>query len=203
MSAFAHRFILGDGSGKTLLLLHGTGGNEESLIELGEAVAPGWSLLGIRGNSLEECHPRFFRRISEGVLDEEDVRFRASELAQFLAWAAKDYSFKLEFLWALGYSNGANMASAILLLYPDSLAGGAMLRPMVPLRPDPLPDLSGKRALLIAGEEDTITWPYHAEEIAELLKSASADVRLEWIPGGHGLSRRDVELAKGHFESVG
>src|SRR3954467_6316466 len=134
---FIHRFERGARpASRPLLILHGTGGNEDDLLPLGKMVAPGAPLLSPRGKVLEHGMPRFFRRLAEGVFDEQDVRTRAHELADFIAAARKEYGIAAPV--ALGYSNGANIAAAVMLLRPEALAGGILLRPMVPLT-DPGP----------------------------------------------------------------
>src|SRR5689334_19040545 len=115
--SFIHRFEPGKKRGPTLLLLHGTGGNENDLVEFGRAIAPGSNLLSPRGNVLENGMPRFFRRLAHGVFDQEDLKFRAEELLNFIKTSAKEYDFDPENVIAIGYSNGANIAVALLLLH--------------------------------------------------------------------------------------
>jgi predicted esterase len=196
VTEFVHRFAPGGAGAKTLLLLHGTGGDEESLMELGEAVAPSWSLLGVRGRSLEEGVPRFFRRLAEGVLDEEDIVFRAGELSAFLEWASAEYGFESGSLVALGYSNGANMAATMLMLQPDLLSAAALLRPMVPLRPSDPPDLRGKKALILSGQMDAMVPATQGWALSALLEEYGATVRSEVLPSGHGLTGSDMEMAR-------
>jgi phospholipase/carboxylesterase len=193
---FIHRWIPAESlDAPVLLLLHGTGGNENDLIEVGRAVAPGCSLLSLRGKVLEGGMPRFFRRFAEGVFDEADIRNRAAELAEFIGAAAAEYGFYERNVWALGYSNGANIAAAILLLYPEVLAGAVLLRAMVPLVPDEKPDLTGARVLLCEGTHDPIVPLENAEELTNLLRWGGADVELRWQAGGHGLTADDIGAA--------
>lgn len=187
-----------DPAGWTLLLLHGTGGSERSLLPLAEAVAPAWGVLSPRGQVSENGALRFFRRIAEGVFDEEDLVQRAAELAAFVESSEVDLSK----LVALGYSNGANMAAALMLLHPHLLAGGALLRPMVPIRPTTLPDLSGKCALALVGSFDNITPPDAGRDLAELLRSAGAEVDLVSLPAGHQLTREDVTHASRWLDAI-
>src|SRR6187200_737588 len=141
----------------TLVLLHGTGGNEEDLIFLGKELEPYASILSPRGKVLENGMPRFFRRLSEGVFDLKDLRFRTQELADFIQNCSLHYKFDLKQTIAIGFSNGANIASSILLLRPDVLQGAVLFRAMIPFIPnDPLPNLSSKKILLSAGIEDPI-----------------------------------------------
>ena len=123
----------------TLLVLHGTGGDEHDLLPLGRAIAPGATLLSPRGKVLEHGKPRFFRRLAEGVFDVDDLKRRAAELGDFVGAAAAPYGFDTSRLTAVGFSNGANIASALLLLRPEVLSRAVLFRAMVPLEPDPLP----------------------------------------------------------------
>jgi phospholipase/carboxylesterase len=191
--SFTHRYIPGtDPDRKALLLLHGTGGDENDLIPLGEMIAPGAALLSPRGKVLENGMPRFFRRLAEGVFDEEDVKARAIELADFVSEARKAYG--LEAPVAVGFSNGANIAAAMLLLRPDALAGAALLRAMVPLSVPPAVDLTGKRVLVLSGTMDPIVPAENAERLAAMLETSAAEVTHQPIPAGHGLSQADVQL---------
>uniref|UniRef100_A0A832I0Q3 Alpha/beta hydrolase n=1 Tax=Eiseniibacteriota bacterium TaxID=2212470 RepID=A0A832I0Q3_UNCEI len=193
---FAYRFepASPDGPPFTLLLLHGTGGDEHDLVPLGRLLAPGAALLSPRGRVLEHGAPRFFRRLAEGVFDEEDVARRAHELADFVAGAAAAHGFDPARVVAAGYSNGANIAAATLLLRPGALAGAVLLRPMVPLVPREAPDLSGVPVLVSAGRLD----PYSrdARRLADLLGGFGARVDLRMRDVGHGLDRGDVDLAR-------
>jgi predicted esterase len=192
---FIHRFVPGT-SLLTLLLLHGTGGDENALIGMAKELAPGAALLSPRGNVLEGTMPRFFRRIREGVFDEEDLKFRANELADFVEAAAQKYGFDPARLVALGYSNGAVTASGLLLLRPQTLAGAVLFRPMVPLVPDAPPDLSGVRVFVAAGEQDNIAPPENAEALVKLLSDAGAQVTLRWQTAGHKLAQAELEAAR-------
>jgi phospholipase/carboxylesterase len=192
---FIHRFEPGE-SAHTLLLLHGTGGDENDLLGLGGAVAPGWSLLSPRGAVLEHGMPRFFRRLSEGVFDEADLTRRAGELADFLGAAANAYGFDQAKLVALGYSNGANIASAMMLLRPEAVSAAALLRPMVPFRSDVAADLAGKSLLLISGASDPIAPPVHGERLERLFTQSGAEVTRRTLPVSHGLSQTDLTLVR-------
>jgi len=194
---WVHRFLPGTRMGAPpLLLLHGTGGNEEDLIPLGQALAPGAPLLSPRGPVLENGMPRFFRRFAEGVFDLDDLRLRARELAGFLAAARETYELGDVPPIAVGFSNGANIAAALLLLHPGSLGAALLFRAMVPLVPDPLPVLRDVPVLLAAGRLDPIATPEQTEELAALLGRAGAEVSVHWSQAGHGLTREDLEAGE-------
>ena len=190
-----HRFVPATVAGRPpILLLHGTGGDENDLLPLGQAVAPGAALLSPRGKVLEGGMPRFFRRLAEGVFDEDDVRRRANELADFVEEARRVYG--LEAAIALGFSNGANIAAAVLQLRPEVLAGAVLLRAMVPLKQAPDVDLTGKPILILSGAADPIVPAENAARLASILNAAGAVVEHRTLPAGHGLSQADVALAK-------
>lgn len=188
-----HHFIPAKGSDLTVLLLHGTGGDENDLVPIGRAVAPGAALLSPRGSVLEGGALRFFRRLAPGVFDEADIRVRAKELADFVS------GFQLPNVMALGYSNGANIAAALMLLHPGVIQGGVLMRPMTPLIPDPLQDLNGTRVLILAGEEDAMTTPENTQGLAKLLSNCGASVEVRWMDAGHDLGPGDFQAAKEFF----
>jgi predicted esterase len=193
---FKHRFISAtDPDAPSLLLLHGTGGNEDDLMPLGEALRPGAARLSPRGQVLENGAPRFFRRLAEGVFDLEDLKTRTHQLADFVENAGRTYQLTDRPI-AVGFSNGANIAASILLLRPGVLRGALLLRPMVPLVPDPLPSLDGVPVAILAGRADPIVRPEQSEDLANLLRQAGARVDLSWIAGGHGLTREDLEIGR-------
>lgn len=184
-----------------ILLLHGTGGDEDSLLPLGRTLAPGSALLSPRGKVLEQGMPRFFRRLAEGVFDETDVRRRADELADFIAAARAAYGLAAPV--AIGFSNGANIAAALLLLRPEALAGAALLRAMVPLATPPAADLTGKPILLLTGAADPIVPVENAARLAGMLEHAGAMIRHQTVPAGHGLSQADMTITKAWMDEFG
>ena len=192
---FIHEFVPGT-SPRTLLLLHGTGGNERDLISLGHELDPNAALLSPRGKVLENGMPRFFRRLTEGVFDLEDLKYRTNELADFVAAAAQHYGFATDQLVAVGYSNGANIAAATLLLRPEILPIAILFRAMVPLHPDKLPNLSSVRVWIGAGDQDPIVSASETKRLAELLRRAGADVTIRFAKAGHGLTSDDLEAAR-------
>jgi len=205
-SKFIHRFEPATSAGSPpLLLLHGTGGDENDLLGLGKMISPGSALLSPRGRVLEHGMPRFFRRLAEGVFDEDDVRRRALELGDFVADARKQYGIAAPV--AVGFSNGANIAAALLLLKPDVLAGAILLRAMVPLSDPPKtdllkPELGGKPILLLSGQSDPIVPATNSAKLAALLSEAGARVDHKVLPAGHQLSQADVTLARNWIRSV-
>jgi phospholipase/carboxylesterase len=191
--SFIHRYEPAtDPNRPPLLLLHGTGGDENDLLGLGRMISPGSALLSPRGKILENGMPRFFRRLAEGVFDEEDVKFRANELADFVAEARKAYG--LEAPVAVGFSNGANIAAAMLVLRPEAFAGAALLRAMVPLSSAPQVDLAGKRVLMISGAMDPIIPADNSNRLAASLSASGAEVQHQMLPTGHNLSQTDLSL---------
>ena len=195
---FVHRYEPAPAPGPmpTLLLLHGTGGNENDLLDLGRALAPGAALLSPRGKVLEHGLPRFFRRLAEGVFDPDDLKMRTHELAGFVAAASAAYGFDPQTVIAVGFSNGANIAASTLLLHPGLLAAAVLFHPLVPLAPEPLPDLSSTAVFVGAGRVDRLVPPAETERLVALLRRAGADVTLYWQPGGHSLSMGEVEAAR-------
>jgi phospholipase/carboxylesterase len=198
---FIHEFVPGSSS-RTLLLLHGTGGNERDLVPLGRELDPNASLLGPRGKVLENGMPRFFRRLAEGVFDLVDLQKRTNELSDFVAAAAQHYGFATDQLVAVGYSNGANIAAAMLLLRPEILSAAILFRAMVPLIPDKLPDLSSVRVWIGAGDQDPIVPASETKRLAELLRRAGADVTIRFATAGHGLTNDDLEAARHWLEEL-
>jgi phospholipase/carboxylesterase len=196
---FTHVFEPGtDMSRPPLLLLHGTGGDERDLLPLGRMIAPGASLLSPRGKVLEGAMPRFFRRLSEGVFDEVDLRRRTHQLADFVTEARQRYAIAAPV--AVGFSNGANIAAAMLLLRPEVLAGAALLRAMSPFRELPESNLSGKRVLVLSGALDPIVPAEDAGRLARSLTAGGALVDHTTLPAGHGLSQADVGLLRDWLE---
>lgn len=196
-SAFAHRFVpAASEESRTLLLLHGTGSNEDDLVPLGEMLLPGGAILSPRGQVLEHGMPRFFRRLAEGVFDVDDLRARTAQLAEFVGWAAGEYGFDPGQVRAVGFSNGANIAASLLLLRPGTLAGAVLFRATVPLTPERPPALAGVRVLIGAGRTDPLVPPSEAERLAAMLAAAGADVSLHWEPGGHQLTSGDIAAAR-------
>lgn len=189
-----------DESRPTILLLHGTGGNEQDLLPLAEIIDKEANVLSVRGNVSENGMPRFFKRLAEGVFDEEDLVFRTKELNEFLDEAAEKYGFDRNNITAVGYSNGANIASSLMFHYEDALKTAILHHPMVPRRGIELPDLSGKRVFIAAGTNDPICAPQESEELNELLANAGADVELHWENRGHQLTMSEVQAATAWYK---
>jgi phospholipase/carboxylesterase len=194
---FDHRYLPGDDeTGTTLLLLHGTGGNEEDLIPLGQELLPGAAILSPRGKVSEYGAPRFFRRLAEGVFDHEDLLFRTHELAAFVEAAADEYGFDRSKIIAVGYSNGANVAASTILLHPGLLRAAVLFRAMVPFEPEVTPDLSGMPVFMAAGRMDRMIAADNTQRLADILTEAGAEVDLRWRNVGHPLTYEEVGEAE-------
>ena len=194
---FIHRFVppTDSASGETLIVLHGTGGNENDLIGIGQAIAPGAAILSPRGNVLENGAPRFFRRISEGVFDPKEVRSRAEELARFIRATVVTYRLDPSRLYGLGYSNGANVAATMMLIEPGILQSAILFRPMVVYEPTEKTDLGGSAVFISAGRMDPIVPTASVERLVELFETAHAEVTVKWQLGGHNLVPSEVREA--------
>jgi predicted esterase/catechol 2,3-dioxygenase-like lactoylglutathione lyase family enzyme len=200
---FIHVFEAGASpAAPTLLLLHGTGGGEADLLPLGRALAPGANLISPRGKVLENGMPRFFRRFAEGVFDEADVRLRAGELADFVAKAREAYGLTGP-IAAMGFSNGANIAAALLLLHPDVLDGAVLLRAMRPLSDVTAPALSGKRVLVSAGLQDPIVSAEQLTALVTLLEESGAQLEVLRHDAGHGIAPEELPAIEAWFAANG
>jgi phospholipase/carboxylesterase len=197
---FVHRFVPAETpDAPALLLLHGTGGDENDLLPIGRMLDEQAALLSPRGKVLEYGMPRFFRRLAAGVFDHEDLVNRTRELGEFVERAVDEYGIDRRRLFAAGFSNGANIAASLLLMYPRLLAGAILLRAMVPFEPERTPDLSGTPVYLAAGRSDQMVPPENTEQLARLLREAGANVTLDWQPGGHGIGPEEVQAARNWF----
>lgn len=205
LHGFAYRFVPSDkrAAPMVLLLLHGTGGDEDSLLQLGRELSPSAALLSPRGKVLENGMPRFFRRLAENVFDVDDLMLRTHELADFVAAVSAMYSVASKPIVAVGYSNGANMGSSLLLLHPGLLSGAVLFRPTVPFVPNRLPDLSGARVLIAAGTHDPVVPKNKTTELLDLFRRCNADVTLRWESTSHTLTEGELQGARdwlaGHF----
>lgn len=202
LAGYDYRFEKGtDGAGPVLLLLHGTGGDENDLIPLARLVAPAADIVSVRGNVLENGAPRYFRRIAEGVFDLEDLALRTAQLLRFVSEAAKQYAFTTDRVIALGFSNGANVAASMMLTEPTVLRHGILIRAMVPFEPTALPDMKRSSALLAAGRADRMIPGVQTERLADLMRSAGARVELKWQDAGHGIAPGDVSDARDYLRA--
>jgi len=194
---FIHRFLPAENSanGETLVVLHGTGGDENDLIGIGQAIAPGAAILSPRGNVLENGAPRFFRRLAEGVFDPKEVRSRAEELARFIRAAVITYRLDPTRVFALGYSNGANVASTVMFVEPGILQGAILFRPMLVYEPTDKKDLSGSAVFISAGRMDPVVPTASVERLVKLFELAHAEVTLKWQLVGHNLVPSEVSEA--------
>ena len=194
---FVHRFVPGSGphAGTTLLLLHGTGGDEDNLLPLGRTLLPGAAMLSPRGQVNEAGALRFFRRLREGVFDQADLAKRTDDLAEFIRAASSRYGFEIATVTAVGFSNGANIAGSLLLKYPGLVRRAVLLAPMVPFEPEPLPDLTTTNVFIGAGRSDAMVPPALTERLAELLRESGATVTIHWDAGGHAITPAEVSAA--------
>ncbi|WP_339217314.1 alpha/beta hydrolase [Ornithinibacillus sp. FSL M8-0202] len=186
----------------TLLLLHGTGGTEQDLLPLAEMIDKEANILSVRGNVLENGMPRFFKRLAEGVFDEEDLIFRTKELNEFLDEASEKYGFARNNIIAIGYSNGANIAASLMFHFQDALRGASLHHPMVPRRGITLPNLANKRVFISAGTNDPICPAQESEDLQSLLENAGADVTLHWEDKGHQLTISEVRAATDWYHNL-
>jgi phospholipase/carboxylesterase len=195
-----HIFKQGNKDLPTLLLLHGTGGDERDLLTLADIIEPDASVLSVKGNVDENGMARFFARLREGVFDEEDLVFRTKELNEFIDESAINYGFDRQNIVALGYSNGANIAASLMYHYKDALKGGILFHAMVPRRNVKLPDLSDSLVFIGAGKRDPLIPMQETMELVKNLQDARTQVREFWTEGGHELRREEVDEAKRWFE---
>lgn len=202
---FIHRFHPPQHAGdnhRTIVALHGTGGNEHDLIELARRVSPTSAIISPRGKVLENGMNRFFRRLAEGVLDEKDVVRRAHELADFVNKASVRYGRTLDERVALGYSNGANIAAAVMLLRPEIYHHAILMRPMLPLQKPVVPNLKGKNILILQGRRDNLIPAESTRGLSQLLRNAGAAVTEIGVSAGHELTAYDREAASGWLSDV-
>jgi predicted esterase len=200
-SAFIHNFLPGK-LRFTVLVLHGQGGDENDLLPVARALAPGASFLSPRGKAEEKGAARFFARVSQDVFDETEVRTRTAELAEWVSEAAARYKLDATKIYALGFSNGASIAASTMLLHPGVLAGGLLLRPRTIVEPPVLPDLKGAPVLVIAGAQDTRMPPGAGEHLARLLGRAGAAVEMGMLDAEHDLTPEDFSAGKAWFTRV-
>ncbi|MGB5107184.1 MAG: alpha/beta hydrolase [Candidatus Zixiibacteriota bacterium] len=195
---FTHEYLPPRNAGNdyTLLLLHGTGGSQFDLIPVGERLLPTSAILSPLGKVTENGMARFFRRLSPGVFDLDDLRFRTTELAEFVKQAASAYNLNRNRMVGAGYSNGANIAASLLLAQPETLRTAVLFRPMVPFVPPKLPNLDGVNILICGGKHDEVVAPEEAVRLAELLHEANAAVSIHWADAGHGLSSQEIAQAR-------
>jgi predicted esterase len=197
---FAHRFIPAKREGApTLLVLHGTGGNEDDLLPLAGMIDSDAAVLSPRGKVLENGMPRFFRRFSEGKFDIEDLKFRTAELAEFVIKASRHYGFDNHSVVAVGYSNGANIGAS-LLLKPETVSRAILFRALLPLKPDKIPDLAGKKVFISAGRFDSMIPRDGTLGLEKTLKEGGAEVTLNWVDSTHSLTPPEVQVAREWFK---
>jgi phospholipase/carboxylesterase len=200
---FIHKFVEPkEGADTVLFLLHGTGGTENDLIPLGRDINKSAAILSPRGKILENGAPRFFRRLAEGVFDLDDLKFRTGELSDFIEKASDFYKFGLQSVVAIGYSNGANMAASLLLLRPKVICAAILFRPMVPLVPEILPDLSTKNIFVSGGLYDPIVPKVETERLVVLFKKCGANIFVNWENSGHELRTEEITVARNWLSNL-
>ncbi|MBO1263462.1 alpha/beta hydrolase [Proteiniclasticum sp. SCR006] len=197
-----HKFIKGTDNTRTLVLFHGTGGNENDLIPVAQMIDSEANILSLRGNVNENGMNRFFRRIQEGVFDEEDIRYRAREIIEFLETAAEEYGFSLNALAGLGYSNGANIIAAIHYLYGSVFTKSILFHPMVPLKETPASKLQETSIYIGAGENDPIVPLNNTLALEKTLSEMGADVSLHTYKRGHSLTQEEVQDASSWYHQT-
>lgn len=183
-------------SARTLLLLHGTGGDEASFAAVAPELDPAAAVLGLRGNVQENGLARFFRRLAEGVYDMDDLERRTGELAAFLEAACAHYAFDRDRLVGVGYSNGANILASLLFTRPELVPTAVLLRPLIPFEPGAQPGLRGRRVLITGGERDPICPLALTRALAAWFHAQGADSRLVLHGGGHELRMDELAAAR-------
>ncbi|UTR08253.1 alpha/beta hydrolase [Alkalihalobacillus sp. LMS6] len=202
MTEHIHVYKENKKEGPTFVLLHGTGGNEEDLLPLAEIIDPGANVLGVRGNVSENGMPRFFRRLQEGVFDMEDLKKRTDELHQFIKQAAQEYQFNDQEIYALGYSNGANIAANMMYEHGSVFKGAFLFHAMVPQEKNDRPTLTNTSVFIGAGKNDPMIPARETETLIQDLTDAGAAVESYWTSGGHQLLREELEAAKTWYEAL-
>jgi predicted esterase len=199
-----HRYTTGEGpnASTTLLLLHGTGGDENDMVPLAQSLLPGAAVLSPRGAVRERGAPRFFARLAEGVFDLEDLALRTQQLMRFVNGAIARYGIDQKKLIAVGFSNGANIAASVLLTGPPLFSHAVLFRAMVPFEPRQPAKLNGTPVLLSSGEWDTIATPEQARRLQSLLTAAGANTTVNFFDSGHELTRDDIIGAAGWIAAV-
>jgi phospholipase/carboxylesterase len=197
LDSHIHLFRAGaDGDPRTLLMLHGTGGDEASFAELAPVLAPGAALLSVRGNVSEHGMNRFFRRRAEGVYDMADLALRTQALGAFVEAAIRHYEIERERLIGVGYSNGANILANLLFEEPALLPAAVLMHPLIPFAPADQPGLAGRRILITAGERDPICPPAATRALLDYFERQGASAELVFHPGGHELRESELDAAR-------
>ncbi|MGO4351957.1 VOC family protein [Rhizobium sp. RAF36] len=190
---FVHRFYTPpDPDGSVFVLLHGSGGNETTLMPLLHKVAPRATLLGVRGRATEEGFPRWYKRITPFSFDQDDIKSEAEAFAAFIDGAVKSYGLDPKKIVFVGYSNGANLLNSLIYLHPSLIHKAVLLRSMPVLTNYPHADLKGTDLLVISGKTDA--YGKYANDLEGRLKTSGATVDSDVIPGGHDLGDADVPI---------
>lgn len=193
-AAFIHKLFQPEKpSGRVMILMHGSGGDETTLMSLASRIAPDATLIGIRGRVVQDGVKRWYRRVTPTEFDQQDVRAEATAFAGFLREMARVQKLDLSAATFLGYSNGANLIAALTQLYPDLIHRAVLLRPMPVLTETAKVDLSDTRFLTIAGEQDRLYFPF-APKLEALLRGCGANVEARVIASGHGIGDEDARI---------
>jgi phospholipase/carboxylesterase len=197
LAAWPHLYQEGAADGPVLLLLHGTGGSEQDIVGLGDALLPGATVLAPRGRVVEHGSLRWFRRFGEGSFDVPDVRRRAAELAAFIGGARQQYGLLDRPLVAIGFSNGANIALATLVLHPDVVRSVVAFSGMYPLGEDDVDaPLDRTRVLLLNGADDPMAPARSVDRLEAQLRAKRADVTRIVRAGSHGITGEELVTAR-------
>lgn len=177
------------------ILLHGTGGTEESLLDVGKVLDEEATLIGIRGNILEGGYPRYFKRLEEGIFDVEDLNNRTIELHEFIQTLVERYDLNSEKIVLIGYSNGANIGIKLFLDYPTIYQKGILFHPMYPVKIADTQDLSQTKIFTTMGKMDPIVTIEQSEHVLQLFRERKAEITEEWTQG-HQLTYPEILKAK-------
>lgn len=194
-----HQFIKGTNH-QTLIVLHGTGGNEQDMIPLAKMIDPNANILSPRGNVLEQGMPRFFKRLAFGVFDQESLETETKHLYDFIQSSANTYDFSIKDTIAIGYSNGANILASLLMSYPIELKGAVMMHPMVPKTTYLESIKPSTKCLITAGSNDMMVPTIQTQSLVNLLKKIGYDTEIAWFNQGHSITSKEIETIRSWYK---
>jgi len=195
LAGWRHEFVPGDAALPSLLMLHGTGGDEREMVALGRSLAPGAAILAPRGRVSEGGMARFFSRAPDDPFRFPDIEERIDELAALVRAALIEFELGGRPVYAVGYSNGANAATALMIRHPGLIDGAVLMRGLLPMPASRDLDLSGARALVAGGTADAMIPEEMARDLVATLRARGADVTEHWSARGHGLGQDDLDAA--------